>query len=698
MANREIEARLKISAIDRTGQVLASLGKRLEGVSKNVDGLNRHMNTLSSFAGNALGFLTVDRLAQGVKGAVVDYAALERQFKRMGVTAGASDQEITDALAEVQKRTKDLGLPLQDGIDSMQVMTASGKSLKEALQFLPSMLATLQATGASAEDVTNTGLKATDALKINADRMLAAFDLMVKGSKEGQFEFKDMAAYVPNLANSFAALGYKGEDGLKRLVAMLQTVREDTGSAEEAATNARNIFDKMGSQETIKNFAKFGIDLPKEMDEARKKGEDVLETFTKLSNRAIKGDLTKLPLLFNDTQMKAGMQSMITSVDRYDHFLHSMDSGKVEGTVLKDVQRIVGDTTSSIQRLSSSWDNMVTRFGKTIAGPASSLMDTISDATDQQDAVKAALRKQGLEGIALDLAIPNVGTENYNHLARQGGYVPPDRDDLKRMQKEMPFAYETLGHYPQRPMSKSDFSENERLNAELGQDVDLATVRTHMARKKAALLKAHLPEIERYDAERERMQRRRDEEPVQPAEQPFSLRRALSMDTRKYVTPSRKEPEEVPFRSSFPAREEFPGRNERPMSDLKLGRDDGFADMARQMEAQFTDGGDKLRQGASEAGDKINEGAQRAADTLKQGAANSGQTLGSEAVNRLLAQANEIGAQIGQSVANAIKSQVGNLSLNVNANSSAAPQKVNADTGKTNGFVKNPTSVYHGPK
>ncbi len=118
-------------------------------------------------------------------------------------------------------------------------------SLEEAMAFLPAVLTATQASGAAAEDIANTAMKAASALKLEANQMGNAFDIMVTGGKAGQFELRDMAQYIPTLANSFASLGYSGEEGLKRLVAILQTIREDTGSAESAATQAGEIFGKI---------------------------------------------------------------------------------------------------------------------------------------------------------------------------------------------------------------------------------------------------------------------------------------------------------------------------------------------------------------------------------------------------------------------------------------------------------------------
>jgi hypothetical protein len=113
--------------------------------------------------------------------------------------------------------------------------------------------------------------------------MQSAFDILVTSGKAGKFKLKDMARYMASIAPAAAAVGLKGEEGLKRIVAMLQTVRAGTGSTEEAALSVANIFAKMEIKETAKKFKKFGIDLRKEMTTARSEGRDLLSVFTDLT-------------------------------------------------------------------------------------------------------------------------------------------------------------------------------------------------------------------------------------------------------------------------------------------------------------------------------------------------------------------------------------------------------------------------------
>lgn len=399
--NREIEARLKISAVDKTGRTFKGIADKMGEVNRRAGEFNRRQGVLAR--NTAEMYATVARyaapaaIAYGAKVAFTDFAALERQMTRIGITADATSEQTSKAFTEAQRVAKDLNYDsVAPAIEALDTLTSSGKSLEEAMAFLPSVLATSQAAGAATADIANTGLKTADALKIQTSRLQRAFDIMVVGGKAGQFELKDMAQYIPGLANSFATLGYEGEDGLKRLVAILQTIREDTGDASSAATQAQNIFGKMFSEETANKFKKFGVDLRSEMQAAAKSGEDAVSAFVRLSKEAIKGDLSKLPLLFSDQEFRLGMQSLITSEDSLRKFLELMNSAEVDGTVWRDVTRVMSDSQASIDRLSSSWDRLQTSFGKAIAPAATSVMDSVSSNLDYHTSVNAGLEKRGM--------------------------------------------------------------------------------------------------------------------------------------------------------------------------------------------------------------------------------------------------------------------------------------------------------------
>ena len=399
--------------------------------------------------GIAAGVVATGAIAVGTS-AVKNFASFERQMGRIGTNAGVTVAETVKAADDVQALAKRFAMPLEEATSGLDTLTAAGQNLDEAMSFLPAVLATAQASGSSASDIANTALKASSALKIEAGDIQNAFDIMAAGGKAGQFELKDMAAYIPTLANQFANLGYDGNEGLKRLIAVLQTLREDTGSAGQAATNAENLFTKMFSGEVEKNFKGFGKNIREEMASATAAGEDAINAYVRLTKEVLEQNPTaRLSDIFVDTQLQNAMLSLTTSTDALQNFFDILNGTEVNGTVYQDVKRFTTDTTASIQRLSSSWDGAMKALGGSIAPAASGALDALTNEISYQDAVSKELEKQGYGFLGRQLWVGRKETKDA--LARAGGYVPNDDVIAQEAAKNVPKAYEVLGRRPQRP-------------------------------------------------------------------------------------------------------------------------------------------------------------------------------------------------------------------------------------------------------
>jgi TP901 family phage tail tape measure protein len=419
---REVEARLKLSAVDKTGGAFNSMASKLERVSQKAEAFNKRIMATSqrmSMVAPTMAAAAAVVMRQGL----LDFADMERKMTRIGITAEASAEETKAAFETIQNETKKLGLPLDQGIAAMDTLTASGMRMGEALAFLPSVLMTTQASGAAAEDIANAGLKAASAFKIEAKNMQRAFDEMAYSGKNGQFELRNMAAYLPSLATQFASLGYKGEDGLKRLLGMLQTLRAHTGTAEEAKTYAENIMLKMTSPATIKSFAKFRINLMKELDSASREGEDKMHAFIRLSLEATKGDIGKFNQLFEDSQLQTGMKVLASFPEELAKNIELLNSTQVDGTNFRDAQRLVNDTTSSLERFSQSWDRFKRSIGEKVAPAATTAMDIVSDGQDVGNARDKGMNKLGWG--MLHRMVGPVNEDEWFKVLRAGGYDAP---------------------------------------------------------------------------------------------------------------------------------------------------------------------------------------------------------------------------------------------------------------------------------
>lgn len=398
MSNRIIEAVLRLSAklgsmraFDQTAAKLAMVDRKAQAFNRSQGVMARSAALVSRRLMAGVAGIAVVR---GVSNSVKEFAAAERRLNRIGINADASKDRMADMFRTVNDAAQDYAMTQDQVTTGLESLVASGRSLDEALSFLPSVAATAQAAGAEISDIAVTADAVATSFGIAGEKMQGAFDIMVTGGKLGKFELKDMAQYLPSLAPAMSALGYEGEKGLIKLVAALQTIRIRTGDASEAATNMQNILQKMYSDDTAKKFQKFGIDLRKELATAKAEGKDLLDTFIELSVKATKGDLSKLPQLFTDAQFLAGMRALIQG----EEALAGMESSlqNVDGSTLADLGKVLQDTQSKIDRLGASWDKFKTSFGGAVADPLSSMFDGATKKLEWQSALDEGKKKRGM--------------------------------------------------------------------------------------------------------------------------------------------------------------------------------------------------------------------------------------------------------------------------------------------------------------
>lgn len=298
--------------------------------------------------------------------AVTDFAALDRQMRRIGMTADATSAQVAEATALVKSQAVAAAMPLQDVIKGLDALVASGRSLPSAMEFIPSVSRTAQASGAQMEEIAKTGEAVATHLGVAARDMQGAFDILVAGGKAGMFELKDMARYLPSMAPAAKALGMSGKEGLTQLVALLQIVRKGAGTSEEAAASMNNILQKMGSEETLKRFEKAGVNLEEAFKKGRAEGKSMIEVFEEATWKAIKGDLSNLPKLINDMEFSRGIRAILSMRGAWQQMSAEI-ARTAPGSTLRDFNEVSTDAAARIQNLTTSWENFKTALGAKVA-------------------------------------------------------------------------------------------------------------------------------------------------------------------------------------------------------------------------------------------------------------------------------------------------------------------------------------------
>lgn len=333
----DLTSRLIMSLVDRVtapsravasafGQVGAAAA-RLQSVTgitaftRGVDAaLERSRARLAAYQAGILGvYATGVSLAHAFKAPLSAATDWETRLLDIGQKAGlAKDQQI--ALGEaVRKLAPDLrqkSSALAGGVDFLVGM---GLDPDRAMELISPIGKAATAYRAEIEDLSKAGYAALDNLKVPAADFMLALDAMAKSGKEGAFELKDMAKEFPALTASAQALGVRGVGGVADLAAALQVARKGAADGSQAANNMANFLQKITMKETIKNFKKFGVDVPKELKKAEKAGispvEHMLTVLGKLTNAG--KDADKVSELFGDKQVLEFIRPLLANMDLY---------------------------------------------------------------------------------------------------------------------------------------------------------------------------------------------------------------------------------------------------------------------------------------------------------------------------------------------------------------------------------------------
>lgn len=383
---------LIIKLIDQASAPSRAISRALAGVTSAQE---RNSRALAAANGKMLGAAAAGyglykALSKPTEAAIEFESKLEDIAQKVDAPISA-----LNALGkEVRAVASDTSQSASDIAEGMDVLAGMGASRKDSLELLKPIGRAATAYKASIADLSQAGYAALDNLKVPADQFGAALDAMAQAGKAGAFELKDMAQYFPALGAGYQALGQTGVPAVADLSAALQIVRKGTGDSASAATNLSNILQKMNSPLTNKNFAKMGVDLQKELKKAATLGMSPIEAIAEITNRTLKGDMSKLGYLFNDAQVQQGLRPLLQNIDLYRQIRkEAMDA---QGVVEEDYQRRLKTGGAAAKRFGVAFENINLAIGAALlpvlADFAEILVPIITRITDFIEANPALTR------------------------------------------------------------------------------------------------------------------------------------------------------------------------------------------------------------------------------------------------------------------------------------------------------------------
>lgn len=417
---REVRARMREAGIE-VGQVAAHerrLGSAIEATTRQFNDQARAIRLADEKARRfAAGREAFDRVQGRAAGLAAGGAAAIGTGVAMGAPLIGADQSSRDwqtrmtdiaQKADLSRRAaKALGgellvaarnanqLPtsLQDGVDAL---AGFGMPVKSAVAMMSPIGRAATAYRAEIEDLSKAAFSAADNLKLfagteklgeaarareEARRTVQAIDIMAVAGKRGAFEVKDMAQYFPELTASMQGLKSKGAPAIADLAAALQITRKGAGDSGTAANNLQNLLSKINTKDTIENFEKMGIDIPKAMKKAAAEGRSPIEEIVELTRKATKGDSTKLAFLFGDMQVQQALRPLLENTALYRQI--RADALKANGETERDYAEGMQDAEQRAKRLAVAAEILKLRIGDQLMPVFAGVRDRLASAAEK---------------------------------------------------------------------------------------------------------------------------------------------------------------------------------------------------------------------------------------------------------------------------------------------------------------------------
>jgi TP901 family phage tail tape measure protein len=377
------------------GKIAASLGASLRTAQMQVSSFGRNVNRTMNDAAIAgrKGFKGMfdnalwQQAAVGAAGIGVAFGASIRQAARfelilsdIGKTANIGQGELKALSGELLRLSgRNLtNLSPEKLAAGIQDLVAQGLELKDAVASMESLGKVATATNSDLLDVTKTGFQLQNALKIRPTELKATFDALAFAGKQGAFELRDMAQYMPTIAAAAGSLGIQGQKGAVSLAAMMQMVRKDAPDAGQAATRLTDAMLKLTAPDAVKRFAKFGVNIEQVLNDAKAKGINPMEAALDQLQKVTGGDVFKLSQIFGDKEAKLALMSLMKYRKEYEKLKADAGGSAAAGTVDKDFQRSLATFQGTLTSFQNSAQRLGIAVGNALLPPLTRMAEIIT--------------------------------------------------------------------------------------------------------------------------------------------------------------------------------------------------------------------------------------------------------------------------------------------------------------------------------
>lgn len=344
---------------------------------------DRGMNRASAAAGAGMGMLGASvtmalPIAAGVA-AAQEYESRMTDIGQKANLARAATARMGADLLIAARAANQMPDALQGGVDTL---AGFGLDPRQAVAMMKPIGRAATAYKAEIADLATASFAAHDNLKVALGDTERMIDVMAAAGKAGAFEMRDMAQYFPQLTAAYQGLGQTGVKAGGDLAAALQITRKGAGDSATAAGNLANVLQKITSPATVRAFKKMGTDLPASLKKLYAEGKTPIEAIAELTNKTLKGDLSKIGYLFEDAQVQSGLRPLIQNMEEYRRI--RTEAMNAKGTTNTDFAERMRDSAEQTKQLTVNAATLGIQLGTV-------LLPTVNDLLGKAAAMSARI-------------------------------------------------------------------------------------------------------------------------------------------------------------------------------------------------------------------------------------------------------------------------------------------------------------------
>lgn len=417
--SREVEARLKISAVDRTGKAFQSVSKQLERVSRQTEKMNgmmgryrqsgvlmaRTMQTqsaMASMAASEIGFLTTRLIGPAAIGAAFvsaakDAATFEESLFGIQKKSGATVEEMEKVKDQILAVTRQLPVAREEVAAAFERGAAAGIPIDKLAEFAVLTAKVADAWDMTAEGVGNVFAGFEKGLGVPIRDMEKLASLVNDLADSGISDEKDIADFMDRAGASLKNFGLSAEEIAAYGAALLNLKMP----SEVAARAMDTVTGKLLAPENLSPKSKTALTkVVGDMKEFQKLSGNArlmfflerLEGLTGQKRASYLGAM--LGEGFDDEIMRAvgGIGEVRRNLDMVRRH-NQMPSDSIAGVSEKKLNLF----NSQLQRLVNNIQNAKTSLGENLTQPIGDILKQVNDTVDRNALIRGGERKLNKE-------------------------------------------------------------------------------------------------------------------------------------------------------------------------------------------------------------------------------------------------------------------------------------------------------------